>query len=91
MNIDINVKDFDRTHRIGAKAENKRRPTTVKFVRYSERQKVFNNKERFKGKNFYITESLTKKYGFRNVCIFAGKILYNVDDTPNSKPEVYYQ
>ena len=64
MSIDINVKDFDRTHRIGAKAENKRRSTIVKFVRYSERQKLFNNKERFKRKNFYIVESLTKKIWF---------------------------
>ena len=71
MNIDIDVKDINRTHRIGAKPENKRRPIIVKFVRYSERCKVFNSKKRLKGKklsknlqNLFkkLTESLTK-YG----------------------------
>ena len=33
MDLDIDVKDIDRTHRIGAKTENKRRPTTVKFAK----------------------------------------------------------
>ena len=60
MDIDIDVKDIDRTHRIGVKSENKRGPITDKFARYSERRKVFNSKKRLKGKNFSITESLTK-------------------------------
>ena len=55
MDIDMYVKDIDRTHRIGAKSENKRRPIIVKFARYSERRK-----KRLKGKNLSITESLTK-------------------------------
>ena len=33
MDIDIHVKDTDRTHRIGTKTENKRRPTIVKFAK----------------------------------------------------------
>ena len=60
MDIDIDVKDVDRTYRIGAKSENKRGPTINKFARYSERRKVFNSKKRLKGKNLSITESLTK-------------------------------
>ena len=36
MDIDINVKDIDRTHWIGAKTENKWRPIIVKFARYSK-------------------------------------------------------
>ena len=95
MDIDIEVKDIDRSYQIGAKAENL-------FVRYSERCKVFSSKRRLKGKNFSITESLRKlqmsklraaidKYGFRNVWAIDGKILYKVDDTPESKPAVYYQ
>ena len=76
MNIDIDVKDIDQSHQISAKTENKHRPIIVKFVRYSERRKVFNSKKRLKGKNLSITESLTKlrmsnlraasgEYGFR--------------------------
>ena len=37
MDIDIDVKDVDWTHRIGAKTENKRLPIIVKFVRCSEK------------------------------------------------------
>ena len=102
MDIDIDVKDIDRTHRIGAKSENKRRPITVKFGRYLERRKVFNSKKRLKSKNLSITERLIKlrtrklkaardKYGFRNIWTVDGKILYKVDDTPDSKPAVYYK
>ena len=65
-------------------------------------QKVFNSKKRLKSKNFSITESLTKlrmsklraardEYDFWNVWTVDGKILYKVDDTPESKPAVYYQ
>ena len=38
MDINIDVKVIDQTHRIGAKTESKRRPIIVKFARYSERQ-----------------------------------------------------
>ena len=102
MDIDLDVKAIDQTHQIDAKSENKRRPMIVNFARYSERCKVFNSKKKLKGKNLSITESLTKlrmrklkaarnEYGFRNVWIVDGKILYKVDDTPNSKPAVFYQ
>ena len=102
MDIDIDVKDIDRSYRIGTKTEKKCRPIIVNFVRYSERRKVFHSKKRFKGKNLSITESLTKlrmsklrtarsEYGFRNKQTLDGKILCKVDDTPDSKPAVYYQ
>ena len=32
MDIDINVKDTNRTHQIGVETENKRQPIIVKFV-----------------------------------------------------------
>ena len=60
MDRDLDVKDIDRTHWLGAKLENKRRPVIVKAARYSERRQVFNSKKRLKGKNLFITESLTK-------------------------------
>ena len=37
MDLDIDVKDIDCTHMIGAKMENKHRSIIVKFVRHSER------------------------------------------------------
>ena len=102
IDIDIDVKDIDLTHWIGAKTGNNRRNIILKFVRYSERRKVFNSKKRLKGKNLSITEILTKlgmskqsaarvEYDFRNVWTFHGTILYKTDDTPDSKPAVYYQ
>ena len=36
MDTDINVKDIDQTHQVGAETENKHRPIIVKFVRYPE-------------------------------------------------------
>ena len=80
----------------------KYRPITLKFSRYSKRHKVFNSKKRLKGQNLSITDSLTKlpisklrgardKYGFGNVWAVDRQILYQVDDTPNSKLAVYYQ
>ena len=60
IDIDIDVKDIDLTHWIDAKTENNRRNIILKFVRYSERRKVFNSKKRLKGKNLSITEILTK-------------------------------
>ena len=60
IDIDIDVKDIDLTHWIGAKTENNRRNIILKFVRYSERRKVFNSKKRLKGKSLSITEILTK-------------------------------
>ena len=102
MNINIDVKDIDRTHRTGAKTENKRRPIIVKFARYSERRKAFNSKKRLKGMSLSITDIFTKlpmsklraakdAYGFRNAWKVDGKILYKVDNTPDNKPAVYYK
>ena len=86
MDIDIDVKDIDGTHQIGAQTEKIRRPITVEFAKYSEKRKIFGSKKKLKSKNLSITESLTKlriirfratrdEYGFRNVSIFDGKIL----------------
>ena len=50
MNIDINLKDIDRAHRIGVKTKNKRRTKTVQFTRYTERHNIFNSKSRLKSK-----------------------------------------
>ena len=81
--------DIERTHRIGKPRDvgQKSRPIIVKFVRYNDRKNVFNRKEKLKGKNISITESLTvtrmKKlnegreiYEFKNVWTSDGKFLF---------------
>ena len=96
MDIDLDVKDIDRIHRLGVTSENKGWPIIVKFARYSERRKVFKSKKRLKGTNLSITENLTKLrmrklkaardgYGFWNVRAVNEKILYKVDDTRDGK------
>ena len=86
VDINLDVKDIDQTHWIGAKTKNKRQTIIVKFARYLVTDKVFNSKKRFKGKNLSITENLTKlrmgklraardEYGFQNVWTVYGKIL----------------
>ena len=48
MDINIELKDFNRTHQIDAKAENKGQSIIVKFTRYSKRRKVFNSEKRLR-------------------------------------------
>ena len=50
MNIDTNLKDIDRTHRIGVKTETNRQTKNMQFTRYSERNKILNSKKRLKTK-----------------------------------------
>ena len=97
--ISINV--IDRTHRLGPvrKEGNKKIPIIVKFSRYYVKNKGFRNKKQLKGKNFSITESLTKRrmgeltnarneHGLKNVWTNDGKILYK--DATSRKVKVYY-
>ena len=101
LDLDISLRDIERTHRIGElkKARGKIRPIIVKFVRYNDRNRVFRNKKKLKGQKISITESLTKirmdklrqakeTYGFTNVWTNDGKILFKSDS--NAKPQVYY-
>ena len=39
----------------------------------------------------WVNSAARGEYGFQNVWTVDGKILYKVDDTPVSKPAVYYQ
>ena len=101
MNIEISPESIDRTHRIGKKQQNSRRPRPiiVKFSTYNNRHKIFKNKKLLKGKGISITESLTQKrvemlkkareeYGFKSVWTQDGKILF-VDEVDN-KIKLYY-
>ena len=61
LELSITEADIERTHRIGKPkdAGQKLRPIIVKFVRYNDRKNIFNRKNKLKGKNIAITESLT--------------------------------
>ena len=60
LDIELSVKDLNRSHRIGkSSSKSKRRPIIVKFISYNDRREIFNNKKRLKGTGLSITESLT--------------------------------
>ena len=61
LDLAINDKDTDRTHRIGnpRNAGEKPRPIIIKLVRYKFRKKIVDSKQKVKGKKNAITESLT--------------------------------
>ena len=49
--MEQSVKDLDRSHRVGKRnSRNKHRRIIVKFIRYYKSKKIFNNKNRLKGK-----------------------------------------
>ena len=60
LDLYINDRDIDRTHRIGnpRNADEKPRPIIIKLVRYNDRKKIFDSKKKLKGKKIAITESL---------------------------------
>ena len=61
LDLVINDRDIDRTHRIGnpRNAGEKPRPRIIKLVRYNDRKKFFDSKKKLNGKKIAITESLT--------------------------------
>ena len=101
LNITINKGHLDRSHRLGKRNNNtlKPRPIIVKFVRYNDRQNIFSNKKKLKGKEIAITESLTatrmkklndarNEHGFQNVWSVDGKIFFK--SNKESRPKIYY-
>ena len=101
MDLQIDPKDIDRSHRIGKMKNDKSRPIIVKFTSYRNRKKVFSSKRRLKGKNVSITESLSafrmKKlseardnFGFKNVWTYDGKIFYKESSDVTEKPKVFF-
>ena len=60
LDIELSVKDLDRSHRIGkSNSKSKHRPIIVKFISYNDHREIFNNKKQLKGTSAFITESLT--------------------------------
>ena len=53
MDLEISPRDID-------PSKDKNRPIIVKFVKCMDKRRIFTNKNRLKGKNMSVTESLTK-------------------------------
>ena len=100
LDIELSVKDLDRSHRIGKRNSNsKRRPIMVEFISYNNRREIFNNKKRIKGTGVSIAESLTTErmrqlkiawdqFGFKDVWSIDGRIMY--EDSTGTKPKLFY-
>ena len=65
LDLDINDRDIDRAHRIGnpRNADKKPRPMIIKLMKYNDRKKILDSKNKLKGKKIAITESL-KVYAY---------------------------
>ena len=96
LGTELTLVDIERSHRIGKfdssskkrttrSNKKKTRPIIVKFLSYRSRGEVFANKRKLKGKDIYISESLTplryslykkciETFGHKNVWTFDGRI-----------------
>ena len=68
LDLNINNRDIDRTHRTGhpRNTDEKARPIIIKLVRYNDRKKTLGSKKKLKGKKIGIAESL-KVYAYEKV------------------------
>ena len=102
MDIEVFSDGIDRSYRIRNQKDDptKVRPVIGKFTRYKDRNKIFRNKKRLKGKKMSITESLTElrmsklkeardEFGFSNVWSTDGRILYKEEGSDQIR--VYYE
>ena len=98
LGIAVMKKDLDRSHRL----HNTNSPIIVKFVHHNLKNIIFNSKKKLKGKNIFITESLTskrmscmKKLGIlrKSKLVYSfwssdGKIYYTLTENPARKIEL---
>ena len=98
LGIAVMKKDLDRSHRL----HNTNSPIIVKFVHHNLKNIIFNSKKKLKGKNIFITESLTpkrmscmKKLGIlrKSKLVHSfwssdGKIYYTLTENPARKIEL---
>lgn len=87
-NMDISIKDIDRSHRVGVHNKEHPRPILVKFVSYKTKSIIFRAKKDLKGTGIVIREDLCRgrnmvlkaaieKYGSVNVWTLDGRIIIN--------------
>ena len=101
MALDISTANIDRTNRIVAppKQSGKVRPAIVKFVRYNDQRKIYENKKLLKGTKVSITESLTayrvaklkeakEQFGFKILWSNDGRIIHK--DNGDNKTKIYF-
>ena len=88
LNIDVNIKDIDRSHRLGRNqltSRDKPRPIICKFTNYNTRQAVFKTRRNLKGSHTTIVENLTARkiailtkarehFGARQAWLMYGRI-----------------
>ena len=64
LNIDVNIKDIDRSHRLGRKqltSRDKPRPIICKFMNCNTHQAVFKARRNLEGSHTTIVENLTAR------------------------------
>ena len=100
LDIELSVKDLDKSHRIGKRnCNSKRRRFIVKFISYNNRRVIFDSKKRLKVIGVSITERLTAErkrrlkiardqFGFKDVLSTDGRIMYK--DSTSTKPKLFY-
>ena len=100
LNVELSVKDLDRSHRIGkSNSKSKRTPPIVKFISCNDRRRIFNNKKRLKGTRVSITRSLTARrmrqfknardqFGFNNMWSIDGRIVSK--NRSSTRPKLFY-
>ncbi|KAB0800560.1 hypothetical protein PPYR_06300 [Photinus pyralis] len=88
LNVNIELRDIDRSHRVGLPRDGKSRAILIKFVSYRLRAEVFKKKKLLKGTHYSIKEDLTKsrlsllqeaasRYGGHNVWSYDGRVMVN--------------
>ena len=63
MNVKINPRDIDRSHRIGPSKDKKNRGVIVKFTNYKTRDQIYKNRKKLRSSQegaIFVHESLTK-------------------------------
>ena len=100
LDIELSVKDLDKSHRIGKRnCNSKRRRFIVKFISYNNCRVIFDNKKRLKVIGVSITVRLTAErkrqlkiardqFGFKDVWSTDGRIMYK--DSTSTKPKLFY-
>lgn len=91
MGVNVDLREIDRTHRVGPRTTAKVRPIIVKFTSFRARQEVFTNKRKLKGTNITIREDLSayrlsilkvaiQRFGLKNVWSSQGDIIIKRPD-----------
>ena len=76
LNVDLNLTEIDRSHRVGRPKDTKPHDIIVKLSTFRVRQKLYEARKKLKDNGFegvFINEDLTK---FRNTLLFKARKLF---------------